>query len=71
MKIGELDDHCGRCKLIELCGEPYSDVHICAREKLKNITVDEYKTKVEEIRKTSKRNWSNSTLERKVVKSLN
>lgn len=71
MKIGELNDRCGECPLIDLCGEPYSDVHICAREALKNMTTNEYEKIVKKIRENSKKNWSNATLENKVIASLN
>lgn len=62
MKIGELRQHCGDCSILELCGEPYSEICICYDEVLENITEEEYISKVEEIRKTAKRNWSNKTL---------
>lgn len=62
MKIGELDQYCGNCKIINLCGEPYSEICLCADERLKNVTEEEYICKVEEIRKTAKRNWNNKVL---------
>lgn len=71
MKIGELDQHCGKCKIVSLCGEPYSDVCLCCNEKLENMQEDEYIARVEEIRDYAKRNWSNKTLEKMIVKSLN
>lgn len=32
MKIGELQDHCGNCKLIGYCTEPYETPHLCVYE---------------------------------------
>nr|WP_294490642.1 hypothetical protein [uncultured Anaerosporobacter sp.] len=71
MKIGELDQHCGNCMLIDLCGEPYSDVCLCCNEKLAEMTEKEYMQKVNEIRFSAKRNWSNKTLKKLIVRSLN
>lgn len=70
MKIGELDQHCGSCSIIDLCGEPYSEIMLCANEKLSEMEEEDYIRKVEEIRSTQKRNWGNKTLEKMIVKSL-
>lgn len=43
MKIGELNDHCGNCKLIDYCTEPYETPHLCAYEELENIDEETYK----------------------------
>lgn len=71
LKIGDLEQHCGNCKIIDLCGEPYSDVCLCCNEKLKDMQEDEYLVRVAEIRDYAKRNWSNKTLEKMIIKSLN
>jgi len=42
MKIGELNLHCGVCRLIEHCGEPWSDVCICMERRLENVDVDTF-----------------------------
>lgn len=68
MRIGELDQHCGDCKIIHLCGEPYSDICLCGNPKLENMTEDEYIERVENIRKYQKRNWSNKTLEKMITR---
>lgn len=47
MKIGELNQHCGECKIIDLCGEPYSNICLCCNSKLEEMTEDEYIEKVE------------------------
>lgn len=67
MKIGKLEQHCGECNLIDLCGEPYSDICICSSEALSNMEEEEYQKKVAEIRDNSKRNWSNKTLLQKII----
>jgi len=63
LKIGDLHQHCGNCKIIELCGEPYSEVCLCTDELLTDVLENEYVSKVEDIRKTAKRNWSNRVLQ--------
>lgn len=72
MKIGELDNHCGNCKLLDndLCGEPYSEVHMCKIPILSEMEESEYMRRVEEIRKKSKRHWSNLTLQNKVCDQI-
>ena len=67
MKIGELDQRCGNCKIISLCGEPYSDICLCCNPKLEDVTEEEYIEKVENIRKYQKQNWSNKTLENMIT----
>lgn len=37
MKIGDLDMHCGDCKIIDYCGDPYSEICICREQRFKNI----------------------------------
>lgn len=51
MKIGELQDHCGTCKLIDYCTEPYETPHLCAYEELENIDEEIYKQIAENITK--------------------
>ncbi len=70
MKIGELNQHCGNCSIIDLCGEPYSEIMLCANGKLSEMEEEDYIRKVKEIRSTQKRNWGNKTLEKMIVKSL-
>lgn len=42
MKLGLLNENCGRCKIISCCGEPFSEVCLCANEKLQNVEEDDY-----------------------------
>lgn len=42
MQIGELQEHCGNCPLIDYCTEPYESPQLCAIEELDNITVETY-----------------------------
>ena len=70
MKIGELNQHCGECRIIELCGEPYSDICLCANPNLESITEEEYIEYVDNIRKNQKKNWSNKTLEKMIIKEI-
>ncbi|MBO5069495.1 MAG: hypothetical protein J6C37_03940 [Roseburia sp.] len=70
MRIGDLEQHCGDCKLLDLCGEPFDDVMLCANENLADMTEDEYTEKVKEIRCRSEKNWSNATLEKMVCRAV-
>ena len=49
MKIGELQDRCGNCKLIDYCTEPYETPHLCASEGLKNMDEETYRQIAESI----------------------
>ena len=49
MKIGELNEHCGNCKLIGFCAEPYETPELCAYEELSEIEQEEYKKIAESI----------------------
>lgn len=51
MKIGELQDHCGNCKLISYCTEPYETPHLCAYEELEDVDEETYKQIADEITK--------------------
>ena len=42
MQVGELQEHCGNCPLIDYCTEPYESPQLCAIEELANITVETY-----------------------------
>ena len=43
MLIGELQEHCGSCPLIDYCTEPYESPQLCAIEELENVDTDTYK----------------------------
>lgn len=49
MKIGKLDDHCGNCKLVDYCAEPYETPHLCAYEELEYIDEETYKQIAESV----------------------
>lgn len=63
-KLKELDGHCGNCKIMEWCAEPYGDVYICANEVIEELTEKEYIDMANEIREISENNLSNSQIER-------
>jgi radical SAM protein with 4Fe4S-binding SPASM domain len=48
MKIGKLDQHCGDCKVIEYCGDPF-DYCLCSDARFEEITEEEYKELTEKI----------------------
>lgn len=43
MKIGQLDEHCGNCPLIDYCTEPYETPQLCIYEELEEVSVEKYK----------------------------
>lgn len=43
MKIGELQEHCGNCSIIQYCTEPYNTPQICVCEELEHIPEELYK----------------------------
>lgn len=49
MKIGELNKHCGNCKLIVFCTEPYETPQLCAYEELADVEDEEYKRIAESV----------------------
>ena len=49
MKIGELNEHCGNCRLIDFCTEPYETPQLCAYEELADVGVDVYKQTAESV----------------------
>lgn len=49
MKIGELNEHCGNCGLIDFCTEPYETPQLCVYEELEDIEEEEYKRIAERI----------------------
>lgn len=72
MKIGELQDHCGNCKIINYCTEPYETPHLCAYEELEyvdeeiymqaaeSITNEEIEDKLREYEENGGNPWSDS-----------
>lgn len=52
MKIGELQEHCGECPLIDYCTEPYSTPQLCTIESLNDVSTDTYQELAEKITAT-------------------
>jgi hypothetical protein len=48
MKISKLDQHCGNCSLIELCGEPFYYC-LCGDSRFEDMDEEEYKEFAEKI----------------------
>ena len=44
MKIGELDQHCGECPLIDYCAEPFEELCLCTDSRLENVDTSTYKS---------------------------
>ena len=68
MKIGELNMHCGECGILELCGEPFSDICLCRNPNLEEITEEEYERRVSMLREINDGNLSNKELEELICK---
>ena len=51
MRIGELQDHCGNCKLIYYCTEPYETPHLCVYEELEDVEEETYLQIAENVTK--------------------
>jgi len=49
MKIGELNEHCGNCKLTDFCTEPYETPQLCVYEELADVEEEEYKRIAESV----------------------
>jgi len=49
MKIGELNEHCGCCKLIDFCTESYETPQLCVYEELADVEEEEYKRIAESV----------------------
>ncbi|MCM1223437.1 MAG: hypothetical protein NC548_54210 [Lachnospiraceae bacterium] len=71
MKIGALQDHCGNCKLISYCTEPFETPHLCVYEELEyvdeetyiqiaeNITKEEIQNKLRQYEENNSSPWDN------------
>lgn len=42
MKIGQLEQHCGNCPLIDFCAEPFEELCLCTDSRLENVDIDIY-----------------------------
>lgn len=71
MKIGELDMHCGNCKIIDHCGEPWSDIAICCEHRFEDVSEDEFLQLIETYKRKSKKARINDVFKRlKELKGL-
>ena len=52
MKIGELQEHCGECPLIDYCTSPYDTPQLCAIEALHDVSTDTYRELAEKVTAT-------------------
>lgn len=50
MRIGDLEQHCGNCKIIDFCADPFEDLCLCTDSRLAEIEEIEYKRFAEENR---------------------
>jgi hypothetical protein len=64
LKIGELDKHCGNCKIIDHCGEPYSDICICSESRFKDVDEYDFLTLIETSTRKSKKSRINDVYKR-------
>lgn len=71
MKIGELDQHCGNCTIIDLCGEPFSEVCLCCREELSKVDESTYRCVSEKIQSVNKRHISNKAMCDRICRDIN
>ena len=68
MKIGELDQHCGNCTIIDYCAEHFSELCICGSEELKEMEEEDYIKAAEEIQRKNKRHISNNKMFERICK---
>ena len=54
MKIGNLDMHCGDCKIIDYCDQPYSEICICGELRFKDVEEDRFIQLAETSKRKSK-----------------
>lgn len=59
MKIGELQDHCGNCKIISYCTEPFETPHLCIYDELEDIEEETYLKIADNITKEEIKNKLN------------
>ncbi len=70
MKIGELDQHCGKCSIMEYCAEPFDELCLCGRTDLEDVEEDEYKAMAEKIQSKNERHISNSKMADRICKTF-
>ncbi len=65
MKIGEMNDHCGDCDLIDYCGEPYQKPYLCKDNRFNGMKVEEYIGLAETSTKGSKEDIATDAYDRR------
>lgn len=71
MKIGELDQHCGNCSIIEFCGEPFDEVCLCCNSTLEDLTEEEYLSRVDKVINSDRRRvFANAEIEEIICNEL-
>lgn len=65
MKIKEIEaDKCGKCPLIDYCGDPYEEPHICADRRFSEMEVAEYIRLARESEYASKEHVAEDVIKR-------
>lgn len=49
MKIGELQEHCGECPLIDYCTDPYDTPQLCKIDLLREANTEIYRELAEKV----------------------
>lgn len=70
MKIGELDQHCGNCKVIDYCDEPFSSLCLCTKVELKNVEESMYIFVAEKVQSVNKRKISNQKMCNRICRDI-
>lgn len=56
--------HCGKCDLIEHCGEPWSDIAICCESRFRKVDIDKLCQLLETSHRKSKKARLNDAYKR-------
>lgn len=68
MKIREIEaDKCGKCPLIDWCGDPYEELRICADRRFAEMKVEGYIKLAQESEYASKEHVAEDVLKRATV----
>lgn len=62
MKIGELEQHCGNCSVVDYCAEPFSSLCLCTREELADVEQSTYKCVAQDIQSANRHKISNKRM---------
>lgn len=53
MKIGALEQHCGKCAVADYCADPFEDLCLCCDSRLEDLEEEEYIKLAETSRKST------------------